>query len=161
MENSLRLRFHSLGSRSQRYLSGLVKNYEIIEHTADIGIRVKGASLDRIFKNAALALFDMMADKHTSARSRRRVIRIKQTADTLEELFINWLNELISLSQTKEVIFTDFKINALDARTIEARGIAGDIADYYVHTEVKAATYHQLMLTKNRNGWQAEVIFDV
>jgi SHS2 domain-containing protein len=76
------------------------RTYELIEHTADIGIRVKGKDLKELFKNAASAMFDIIAEKKPQATSHRlqatRII-VKQRADNLEELFINWLNELLSL----------------------------------------------------------------
>ena len=68
-----------------------VKNYELIEHTADIGIKLKGKDLRGLFKNVALAMFDIIAEKKTGENKKQK-IKIKQRADNLEELFINWLN---------------------------------------------------------------------
>jgi len=141
-----------------------VKPYKFIEHTADLGIRVKGKSLKELFNNAALAVFDIIAEKAASfklqASSCRKVI-IKQKADNLEELFINWLNELLSLSATKEVIFEDFKIDKLDEHNLEAIAVGSDMENYKVNTEIKAATYHELKIVKTPVGWLAEVILDV
>jgi SHS2 domain-containing protein len=86
---------------------------------------------------------------------------IKQKAQDLEELFVNWLNELLSLSSTKELIFSDFKINKLDKNNLEAEAEGEDIKNYKVNMEVKAATYHQLKIEDKGDFWQAEVIFDV
>jgi SHS2 domain-containing protein len=137
-----------------------VKNYELIEHTADIGIKLKGKDLRGLFKNVALAMFDIIAEKKTGENKKQK-IKIKQRADNLEELFINWLNELLSLSATKELIFSDFQVNKINERELQATGIGEDIKSYKVNTEVKAATYHQLKIAKTASGWQAEVIFDV
>ena len=139
----------------------MTKNYEIIEHTADIGIRVKGRTLAELFINAASALFDIIAEKKTNTRSRPASIRIQQTADSQEELLKNWLNELLFLSQTKELIFTDFKIDELTPAAIKARGIGSAAQDFRINVEVKAATFHQLKIEKADNAWQAEIIFDV
>jgi len=138
----------------------LRKRYELIEHTADFGIKVKGRSLSDVFRKAALALFDIIAEKKPDTHPRQKILHIKQTAATQEELFINWLNELLSLSQTKEVIFTRFQVEKLTATLIKARAIGRDVRGYRVNTEVKAATYHTLALTKTAAGWQARVIFD-
>ena len=136
-------------------------NYELIEHTADIGIRVKADNLDDLFKNAALAMFDIMAKRQTPTIAGQTQIEIKQKADDLEELFVNWLNELLCLSATKELIFCAFQINKLDENTLKAIAIGSNIKNYRVNTEIKAATYHQLKLKNDESGWQAEVIFDV
>ena len=139
-----------------------MKNYELIEHTADVGIKVKGNDLKDLFKNAASAMFDIIAEKKSKEqRAKSKEILVKQKAENLEELFVNWLNELLSLSATKELIFSGFQINKIDKNTLQAVAIGEDIKNYRVNTEVKAATYHQLKLEHTETGWQAEVIFDV
>jgi SHS2 domain-containing protein len=139
-----------------------VKNYELIEHTADIGIKVSGKDLKELFKNTALSMFDIIAEQRTENREQRiENITVKQKAENLEELFINWLNELLSLSAIKEKIFCDFRFKKLDEQNLEAEVSGCDIKDYKVNVEIKAATYHQLKLEKQKAGWLAEVIFDV
>jgi SHS2 domain-containing protein len=137
------------------------KIYELIEHTADIGIRVKGDNLKELFVNAALAMFDIIAETKNEQKSKSKRISLRQKADNLEELFINWLNELLSLSSVKELIFNDFKIDKLDENNLEAQAFGQDIQDYKVNVEIKAATYHALKLAQTESGWNAEVIFDV
>jgi len=138
-----------------------VKNYELIEHTADIGIRVRARSQKELFVNAARAMFDIIAEKKPPANPHREKIEINQQAENTDELFINWLNELLSLSATKELIFCDFKIKKLDKNNLEAVAVGDDMANYKVNTEIKAATYHELKLEKRNGAWIAEVIFDV
>ncbi len=136
------------------------KNYELIEHTADVGIRVKADDLKELFKNAALAMFDIIAVRY-QVRSDTKEIKIEQNAVSLDELFINWLNELLSLSSAKEIIFSDFKISEIDDKHINVVAMASSSKNYKVNVEIKAATYHQLKIEKLKEGWQAEVIFDV
>ena len=138
-----------------------MENYELIEHTADIGIRVKGKDLKSLFKNASLAMFEILAEKKKAAGEKKKKINLKQKADTLDELFVNWLNELLSLSAIKELIFSDFQIKKINKNNLEATLIGSAIKDYKVNTEIKAATYHELKLERIPYGWQAEVIFDV
>jgi SHS2 domain-containing protein len=147
------------------------KNYELIEHTADIGIRIRTKDLKELFKKSALAMFDIIAEKKSLNQCFRmgtsshqppvKKIIIKQEANNLDELFINWLNELLSLSATKEMIFFDFKIDKLDDVSLNSQAIGCDIGNYKVNTEIKAATYHKLRIEKAKSGWVAEVIFDV
>ena len=136
------------------------KNYELIEHTADVGIRLKAKDLKDLFKNAALAMFEIIAEQKIESKKKEQ-LKIKQKADNLDELFINWLNELLSLSVIKEKIFCDFSFKKLDEHNLEAIVSGCNFNDYKINTEVKAATYHQLKLEKTTSGWQAEVIFDV
>lgn len=137
------------------------KPYEIIEHTADIGIRVKGKDLKELFKNAALAMFDFMAEPQESKAMHTKAIEVHLESDSIEELFIDWLNELLFLSATKELIFSDFEIKKLDKNSLKAAAIGVNTRSYRINAEVKAATYHQLKIAQSGSGWQAEVVFDV
>ncbi|MFH0762531.1 MAG: archease [Candidatus Omnitrophota bacterium] len=137
------------------------KPYEFIEHTADIGIRVKGDSLKELFSNTALAMFEIIAERKNPAGTNLKSIKIKQQAENLDELFINWLNELLSLSAARGLIFSDFKIEALDDKNLEASVVGENTSNFKVNTEIKAATYHQLKLEERDGGWMAEIIFDV
>jgi len=137
-----------------------VKNYELIEHTADFGIRVEGKDAEELFKNAAKAMFDCIASRSKPAEN-SIYAKINQEAEDLEELFVNWLNELLSLSAAKEVIFTGFKINKITNNLLRAEAAGEPMQAFKVNTEIKAATYHQLKVRQIGNIWQAEVIFDV
>lgn len=137
------------------------KLYELIEHTADTGIKVKARNLKELFEKAALSLFDIIAEKKPPRSSIPKSIKIKLKAGDREGLFINWLNELLSLSAAKELIFHGFKINKLSENEIEAVITGRGAKNYRVNVEVKAATYHQLKIEKIKSGWQAEVILDV
>jgi SHS2 domain-containing protein len=138
-----------------------VNNYELIEHTADIGIKVKGRDLNELFNNSALAMFDIIAEKKEPKPRKQIKIKIEQEADDLEELFVNWLNELLSLSATKELIFSSFQIKKLDNYNIHAQATGEDFKNYRINSEIKAVTYHELKIEKTNSGWQAQVIFDV
>jgi SHS2 domain-containing protein len=138
-----------------------MKKYELIEHTADIGIRVKGADLKGLFENAALAMFDIIAEKKGVADRRIKKVKIELKADDSEELFINWLNELLSLSSVKDLIFSAFQINKLAEGRLEAVVSGSAAGNYRLNVEIKAATYHALKIAQAGTGWQAEVIFDV
>ncbi len=135
--------------------------YEILEHTADIRIRVTAKELKSLFSQAARAMFDIIAEKKSGSNAGKVELTIAQEAPNLEELFINWLNELLSLSSARGLVFSDFDIKRLDEKHLEAIVRGEKNKNYRINKEIKAATYHQLQIIKNRNGWKTEVIFDV
>ncbi len=135
--------------------------YELIEHTADIGIRLKAKDLEDLFRKAALAMFDIIAEKKSPVSSPRSPANFNLSADNLDELFVNWLNDLLSLSAAKDLIFCDFKIDKLDESGLSASAVGEAVKNYKINTEIKAATYHELKLEKVKSGWQAQGIFDV
>jgi len=137
------------------------KSYQIFEHTADIGVRVKGGDLNELFKSAGLALFQISSRRQFIKSKKRTSFTIRQSSSSLEELFINWLNELLSLSSAKGVIFHDIKIIELDNNKLEAVAVGSDLINYKVDIEIKAATYHELKIEHKEAGWIAEFILDV
>ena len=135
--------------------------YEILEHTADIYLRIKGQELEDLFKNAGLAVFQIASRRQFIKDPQHIKLPVIQEAANLEELFINWLNELLSLSSAKGVIFHDLKINKLNETGIDAVATGSNIINYKLNFEIKAATYHQLKVEHTAGGWIAEVILDV
>lgn len=140
----------------------MIKNYALIEHTADTGIMLEAGTPEELFINSAAAMFDIMAER-VSGKKRRRLEKfpVIETGDNIEELFINWLNELLSLSQVKEKIFCEFVFEQFGEKNLRAVVSGEDIANYRVEKEIKAATYHELEVRKINSSWQAKVIFDV
>ncbi len=136
------------------------KFYEFIEHTADIGIKIKAKDLKGLFSQTALAMFDIIAEEK-SAKTKPQKIKIAQNADNLDELFVNWLNELLSLSAVKDLIFYGFQIDKIDKNSLQAVVSGRNIKDYTLNVEIKAATYHELKIHEAETDWQALVIFDV
>lgn len=138
-----------------------MQNYEVFEHTADIGLRIRGKDLKELFENAGLAVFQVSSRRQYVKDKTHTDIIIRQKADSLDELFINWLNELISVSAAKGLIFHNIKVKNLQDNALEALITGSSVENYRVNTEIKAATYHQLKLEEKNGGWVAEVIIDV
>jgi len=137
------------------------KTYELIEHTADIGIKVKAKSLKTLFIKASQAVFSIIAKEKTSAARKLKKINLKLKSDALSELFVDYLNELLFLSSNKGLIFKGFKINKLKDCSLQATLTGYCMDDFKINCEIKAATYHGLKIEKYKGSWIAEVIFDV
>ena len=138
-----------------------MKRYRLIDHTADMGIIAYGRDEKELFANIAFALFDNIADLKTVQESEAVGIEVKGMG--WEELLLNWLRELLYLQQVKDYIFKRFELKELRENYLvgEANGEKFNPQRHRMKLEVKAATYHQLQVRKNENGWQAQVIFDV
>ena len=137
-------------------------DYELISHTADIGIRLKAGTLKGLFLKAARAAFDVMAEakKPLGALSARE-FSIALKAPNIQELFVRWLSELVSLSDAKDVHFTRFDIKDFSETTLTAAAFGLPREHFQGKIEIKAVTYHALKVEKKGNGFEAEVIFDV
>jgi len=138
-----------------------IPGYEIIDHTADIGVRVRGASLAELFENAAAAMFDVMTD----SSGVKDVVERKFTCerDSLEELLVEWLGSLLYVFDTERIVFARFSVERIDGRTLRAcaAGEKYDGARHGVKSVIKAVTYHGLRVRHNAGGYEATLIFDV
>ncbi|MFH2145495.1 MAG: archease [Candidatus Omnitrophota bacterium] len=143
------------------------KAYEILEHTADIGIRVFAKDINGLFCNAAYGMCDLIAGKKGSGRVQpgggSTNIDIEVCASDREELLIAWLSELLTHIDARTLMFTDFKILELTAHKLRARATAEALTpdSYDLKTEIKAVTYHQIQLQRQGDIMRAEVFFDV
>jgi len=138
-----------------------MKTYELIDHTADIGIRVYGRELKELFKNAAFAMFDIMADLEGLKGSVE--VEIKKEAPNSEELLVEWMDELLYNFYTKGLIFNEFEITEFNDKRIAAKATGRHLGENRsrLKTEIKAVTYHDLKIEKKDNLWQTQLIFDV
>ena len=138
-----------------------MKRYRLIDHTADMGIIAYGRDEKELFANIAFALFDNITD--LKAVQENETVGIEVKGMGWEELLLNWLRELLYLQQVKDYIFKRFELRELKENHLvgEANGEKFNPQRHRMKLEVKAATYHQLQVRKNENGWQAQVIFDV
>ncbi len=141
-----------------------MKEFEILEHTADIGIMVYGKNKREVFINAARGMFEIIAGE-TKNLKENFYDKIKLEAESLEDLLIAWLNELLYTSETKLVILSKFKIKELSDYQIKAEigGIKINRLDRKIEKEIKAVTYHRLEIKKDEESglWRAQVIFDI
>jgi SHS2 domain-containing protein len=136
------------------------RDFEIIEHTADAGIRAYGADLREAFANAARGLFSLITELDDIKEVEYRDIKL--TAPDQESLLVEWLNELIYLFDAENMIFARFDIAQLSETRLRARvyGEKVDSSRHRLKMGVKAATYHMLNIDES-NGWQVQVLFDI
>lgn len=139
-----------------------MKPYEYLEHTADMGLLVRGKNLSELLKNAAQGLLETMAVVDTIDETAS--IEIYLTAESVEELFVGWLDELIFRHETEEIFFKRADIHRCSETEMFATvyGEPVNFNKHEVYTEIKSVTYHQLeVLQKTDGSWCAQVIFDL
>ncbi len=136
------------------------KGFEIINHTADVGIIAYGASPSETFANAARALFSLITELDNVEEVLQRDIEL--AAPDQASLLVAWLNELIYLFDTENVLLKRFEISKLNNTQLKARsyGEKVDKSKHKLKTGVKAATYHMLRIDKG-DGCKAQVLFDI
>ena len=137
------------------------KTFEIIDHTADIGIIAYGADIAELFSNAALALFSLITEPKSVEEKLQ--LNLEVNSEDRDSLLVEWLNELIYLFDAKHILFNRFDIKSLTHNQLKATcyGESFDPIKHKIKMGVKAATYHMLKLDKNGDGCKAQIIFDI
>lgn len=136
--------------------------YELFEHTADLGLRVRAPDLDTLFAEAALCLAAAMVEAVAAVRPERDV-RLEIAGTDREYLLFDWLRELLVRFDTDGLLFGRFDVTVRDdGLTGTAWGESFDPARHVLSREVKAITYHGLKVEPTPDGsWLAEVIVDI
>lgn len=145
------------------------KDFESIEHTADIKVRVYGATLEQFFRNAVIAMFQVIEPRIAGST----VINGRVVCDSLpiqrhitinaldkESLLVDFLSEALCLSDIYNEAYLDATIERITNTSINAT-LHGTKVEGFEVVEIKAVTYHELAI-KNINGmWQADIVFDI
>ena len=92
--------------------------FEILEHTADVGLVAYGTDLREAFANAACGLFSLIAE--LDEVEERVSYPVEVQAPDEEALLVAWLNELIYLFEIERVVFKRFEVKELAAGRLEA-----------------------------------------
>ncbi len=135
------------------------ENFCYLDHTADLGIKVRAETLDELFINIAKAIFKTQITGKLQIKEEKK---IHIEAESIEELFIDWCRELLYNFSVYGFIPGKYKV-AVKKNRLQAV-LAGDKFDQKRHRviiEIKNPTYHNLKIEKTGNGFQATIIFDV
>jgi protein archease len=137
------------------------KNFEVWDHTADIGLIVYGEDLKALFENAGEAFFHLITDfKKVRCRIEKQ---IHIGGESLDRLMVDWLSELLYLHDVENLLFKRFKVESVGEDGLRAivRGESFQEGVHVIKTEVKAVTYHQIEVRQKNGRWRAQVILDL
>jgi SHS2 domain-containing protein len=132
--------------------------FEVLEHTADVGLRLFGDSPREVFEAAARGLAELEGSWFPGEGEQREVdVRAGDRAG----LLVAWLDELLYLRDAEDVVFGGFDVTAADT-VLRARVRTAPRGDRILEAAgVKAATYHGLRFEPENGGWTADVYVDV
>ncbi len=131
-----------------------------VDHSGDIGIEAKGKDLAALIKNLTRGLFSLMYRGGVCAEIERRICVESNSA---EELIIDWLSEVLAVSDIHGELYESVQIEKAGDYYIEGilEGEKLDPKKHDLRFHVKAATYHGLRIKKHGGVLRARVIFDL
>lgn len=148
------------GTAKPRSLLPVPPRWEHFPHTADIGVRGRGATKAEAFEQAAIALTAIVTDP--AKVNAREAVPIRCDAPDDELLLAEWLNSVIYEMATRKMLFSRFMVQ-LNGPVLTAQvwGEHVDVARHHPAVEIKGATYTALRVAREDGGWIAQTVVDV
>lgn len=134
--------------------------FEEIEHTADVGLRVRGKDLAELFVNAARGMWALIVpeiDEVEPAITRE----IELEAMDLEVLLVDWLSELLYLHETEHEVYSRFVVHDISPTRLRAGVGGGPVKGHRLRKHIKAVTFNDLSIEETAEGFSATIVFDV
>lgn len=135
--------------------------YRIIEHTADTGFEVRGDSREQVYEHAAMAFFQIMW--HLGSPSQNKAASIEVTGIDGEELLVNFLEEFLYRYDAKRMVCTMVEVDSVEDNRLQARAWLQEFDETQDREllSVKAVTYHQLFIGREKDTWIARIFLDI
>jgi SHS2 domain-containing protein len=140
-----------------------MNNFEVFEHTADVGIRAQGEDKNRAFEWAAAGMFSIITDLDKISQVGEYEVNCE--AQDLEQLLVDWLSELLYILTVNQIMLSKFKVDIQGGEgkwslRASAAGEEYDSEKHPYHTEIKAVTHHILKVEQDKL-WNVQVLFDI
>jgi len=136
-----------------------MKHYEIVPHTADVGLRVEGTTLEELF-NAALQGMSQIIASGTCELKNDVQIDVSLSSNDATSLLIDFLSDILTQSHVKKVVFCRVEFKILHEKELCARVYGVNVKHF--DEDIKAVTYHEADVCKNKLGnWETMIIFDI
>lgn len=132
--------------------------WQEIEHTADLALHVWGQDLRDLFATAARGMASLVAEVAPGAVP---IVerRVTLSAPDVETLLVDWLNELLYLSEVEGVVFAKIEIPEISDSHLVATVGGYPVAEHLA--DIKATTFHNLAVIAGQVGYEVEIVFDI
>jgi len=129
-------------------------------HTADIRMRVEGDSLDELFRASLEGMSDYIKKGVCNSGIFAENYKISLKTSNVTFLLIDFLSEVLTLSQIHKLIFCKVEFSEISEGELEAT-LYGR-REKNIEEEIKAVTYHEAKVQLNENGlYETTLIFDI
>ena len=136
--------------------------YEPLEHTAEAGVVAHGSTLAEAFANVAEGMYDLIVELDGVEERETRDVAVE--GESLDKLLVDWLLELIFLTETEGLVFRRFQVAELSDTKLRARAW-GEPFDPERHRSnnvmVQAVTQYLLEIGEEDGGYRVQVLFDI
>jgi len=135
--------------------------FEILEHTADVGVRAFGRTLPELYENAARGMLEVLCDPASVRPAEEEIVAVAGT-DAVD-LLVVWLHEILLRSDVQKRAFAQVRVSEVAEWRLTAalKGEPLDRSRHELRAEIKGVPYYGARVEKTASGWVAEVYFDI
>jgi len=131
--------------------------YEILEHKADLKIRAFGKSKEELFENAMVGMFESAKYEGEGRKIKKE---IKVSSLDLPSLLVDFLSEVLYLSEINHEIYHQIQFRKLTNKNIEGNLFGEKLKT--IGVIIKGVTYHSLDIHQKKDkNWEATILFDI
>ena len=135
-----------------------MKEYEILEHKADLKIRAFGKGKEELFLNMLKGMAESQKPETEKGTKTKREVQIKSL--DLPTLLVDFLSEALYLGQVNKETYTNIKFKKFSDIEIKGELLGQGVKVF--GEDIKAVTYHGLDIHQREDGiWEATVLFDI
>lgn len=141
-------------------------SYRFLDHMTDAVIEASGGSLEEAFEQAARGLNDTMIDLSTVRPDRE--IEIEAQGHDLESLLFDWLDKVMLILVADGIVMSEFKVSIQKTDGDQqyflkgtARGERLDLNRHRYKVEIKAVTYHEMMIKQEQGRATVRFLLDL
>lgn len=137
-----------------------MKKFAFFEHTADAKFQAYGKNMEEAFGNAAEAMFTVMLDPHKVKPSVEKKLSVSGADE--KSLLYNFLEELLFFVDSESFFLNKVKNIAIRGNELSATVIGDTASDKYrTHGDVKAVTYNEMEIRKDKDKVTVQVVVDI
>lgn len=133
--------------------------FEVVDHRADVGVRVRGETLEELFAEAARAMSFVISERAPEGWPQSH--RVELDVPDTEQLLVDWLSELLYLFEVKKFYAQEAEIESIDANRLAATVRGVQMKGVFPCAEIKAVTQHLLSIDRTLEGFETVVYFDL
>lgn len=147
----------------------MYKDFELIPHTADVQLRVYGATQEQLFTHALAGMFQIMRPQSSACFEQHGRLtctsfsikrQVDVSASDMEQLLVDFLSAVLSLSDIYNEAYGAITFIQCTPTHVQAY-IQGVSITGFSGVEIKAVTYHDLAIRKSSTGFQVDIVFDI
>jgi len=131
-------------------------DYKILPHPSDVRIQAFGETKEDLFLNAMKGMNEVLKP---SLLKKKTSQRIAVNSYDLNALLVDFLSEVLYLSQVNREIYTDIKFNKFSDKELEGELTGKKVKAF--GEDIKGVTYHDLKIEQKRGLFEATVLFDI